>query len=85
MRSGPRCDLQEVAVGNQIWLARYSPGVMPMTSRKAREKFDCEENPVDRAMSAVGLSAPSWRMSEGAPKAPAVAPRGLFVSGHLAY
>ena len=45
MRSGPRCDLQEVAVGNQIWLARYSPGVMPMTSRKAREKFDCEENP----------------------------------------
>jgi Domain of unknown function (DUF4440) len=32
---------------------------------------------------AVGLSAPSWRMSEGARKAPAVAPRGLFVSGPL--
>src|ERR1700738_3407904 len=36
-----------MAVGNQIWLTRYSPGVMPMTSRKAREKFDCEENPVE--------------------------------------
>jgi hypothetical protein len=44
-------DSQVLAGRGPIWLARYSPGVMLVASRKAREKFDCEEKPVDNGMS----------------------------------
>src|SRR5437868_14255347 len=44
---------------NPAEVTRYARGVVPVASRKAREKFDCDEKPADSAMSAIG----KWRSS----------------------